>query len=95
MFALDLAILIPAMTVAAAQIWRRRPAGILLGGVLLVKAAISGILLTAGSVRQLMLGFAVGPDFGMYIFLMVAGVAGLVLYLHNLSEYGDTQQIEE
>jgi hypothetical protein len=85
-FVLDLAILIPAMTLAAVQIWRRRPAGYLLGGVLLVKAAISGLLLTAGSVRQLLLGFAVGPDFGMYIFLMVAGVAGLVLYLRNIDD---------
>lgn len=85
-FVLDLALLIPAMTLAAVQLWRRRPVGFLLGGVLLVKAALSGLLLTAGSLRQVALGYAVGPDFGMYIFLLVAGLAGLVLYLRNLEE---------
>ncbi len=85
-FALDLALLIPAMTFAAVQVWQRRPLGYLLGGVLLVKAAISGILLTGGSIRQLLLGYAVGPDFGMYIFLSVAGVAALALYMHHLQD---------
>ncbi|MFN8496670.1 MAG: hypothetical protein U0641_02355 [Anaerolineae bacterium] len=85
-FALDLAILIPAMTFAAVQIWRRRPLGYLLGGVLLVKGTISGILLTGGSIRQLLLGYPVGPDFGMYIFLAVAGLAALALYMRHLRD---------
>lgn len=83
-FVLDLAFLIPAMTFAAVQMWRRRPAGYLLGGVLLVKAAISGILLTGGSLRQYLLGFEIGPDVGMYVFLLVAGVIGLILYMKHI-----------
>jgi hypothetical protein len=83
-FVLDLTILIPAMTIAAVQIWRRRPLGYLLGGVLLIKAAVSGILLTGGSLLQIALGFSVGPDFAMYIFLLIAGVAGVVSYMRNL-----------
>lgn len=83
-YALDLAFLIPAMLLGAVQIWRRRPVGYLLGGVLLVKAAFSGILLTAGSLLQIALGFSVGPDFAMYVFLLVAGLAGLLLYLRHV-----------
>ncbi|MFN8473360.1 MAG: hypothetical protein U0822_14315 [Anaerolineae bacterium] len=85
-FALDLAFLIPAMAFAAVQIWQRRPLGYMLGGVLLVKATISGILLTGGSIRQFVLGFAVGPDFAMYVFLAVAGLAALALYLWHLHD---------
>jgi hypothetical protein len=85
-FVLDLCFMIPAMTFAAVQIWRRRPVGYLLGGVLLVKAALSGILLTGGSLRQVLLGYTVGPDVGMYIFLLVAGIAGFVLFMRNLQE---------
>lgn len=83
-YALDLTILIPAMVLAAVQIWRRRPLGYLLGGVLLIKAAFSGLLLTAGSLLQIALGFSVGPDFAMYIFLLVAGLAGVVLYTKHV-----------
>lgn len=85
-FVLDLAFLIPLMTYAAVQIWRRQPVGYLLGGTGLVKAALSGILLTGGSVRQILSGYAVGPDFGMYIFLMVAGAAGFILYMRHLHD---------
>ena len=85
-FVLDLSFMIPAMTFAAVQIWRRRPVGYLLGGVLMVKAALSGVLLTGGSLRQVMMGFVVGPDVGMYIFLLVAGIAGLVLFMRNLQD---------
>ncbi len=83
-YALDLAFLIPVMLFGAVQIWRRRPLGYLLGGVMLIKAAFSGILLTAGSLLQIALGFSVGPDFAMYIFLLVAGLGGVMLYLRHV-----------
>ena len=83
-FVLDLSILIPAALYAAVQIWRRRPQGYLVGGVMIFKAAASGILLTGGSLRQLALGYTVGPDFGMYIFLAVVGSLALVLYMRHL-----------
>lgn len=84
-FVLDLTLLIPALALTAVQLWRRRPLGYLLSGVLLVKAFVSGLLLTLGSLRQMHLGFAVAPEeMVMYTFLAVAGLAGLLLYLRHL-----------
>lgn len=87
-FVLDLAFLLPLLAYSGVQIWRRTGWGFLLAGVLLVKAAGSGLLLTGGSLRQLALGYSVGPDFGMYIFLALAGLTALVLYLRNLADPG-------
>lgn len=84
-YIMDLAFMIPAMTFAAVQVWRRRPIGYLLSGVLLVKAAISGILLTGGSLRQMAMGGAVPwEELGMYVFLAAAGLGGLWLHLRHL-----------
>lgn len=83
-FTLDLAFLIPLSVIGAIQIWRRTAFGYLIGGILIFKLAISGILLTGGSLVQITNGFAVGPDFGMYIFLIVAGSAGLIVYFRGL-----------
>ncbi|MBK8050392.1 MAG: hypothetical protein IPK16_26790, partial [Anaerolineales bacterium] len=85
-FVLDLTILLPAMTIAAVQIWKRSALGYQISGPLLVKAAISGLLLTAGSLMQIVKGFSVGPDVAMYLFLLVAGAAGLLFYLKHLHE---------
>jgi zinc transporter ZupT len=54
--------------------------------VLLIKSAISGILLTAGSLWALYLGFPAGPDIAMYLFLAVAGSWALALYMRNLQD---------
>jgi hypothetical protein len=84
-FVLDLAFLIPAMVIAAVQLWRRRPVGYLLAGVLLVKSAISGLLLTVGSLWQIRLGFPVAvEELGMYLFLLTAGGSALVVFLGHL-----------
>ncbi|HEX8682133.1 MAG TPA: hypothetical protein VF707_07465 [Ardenticatenaceae bacterium] len=85
-FVLDLGFLIPAVLFTGVQIWRRRAVGYLLGGVLLVKSAISGVLLTAGSLWGLYLGFPAGADIVMYLFLAVAGSWALVLYMRNLQD---------
>ena len=86
-FVLDLTILIPALVYTAVQLWRQRPNGYLLSGVLLVKAFVTGLLLTLGSLRQLSLGFIVAPEeMGMYVFLAVAGCAGTVIYLRHLQD---------
>lgn len=86
-YTLDLALMIPAMAFTAVQVWRRQPVGYLFSGVLLVKAALSGILLTAGSLRQMALGVAVpGAELGMYLFLAVPGLLGLASYLRHLHE---------
>jgi hypothetical protein len=84
-FVLDLCFLLPAIAFAAVQLWQRRPFGYLVSGILLIKAAVSGILLTVGTLwgAQLGLSFAV-EELGMYLFLAVAGSAGVVLYLRHL-----------
>lgn len=84
-FVLDLAFLIPALVIAAIHLWRRRPLGYLLSGMLLAKAFITGVLLTSGSILQMNAGFTVAPEeMGLYIFLAVAGGAGLGLFLRNV-----------
>lgn len=86
-YVLDLAFLVPAILFAAVQVWLRRAVGYLLSGVLLVKSAISGILLTGGSLRQMALGIPVAlPELAMYVFLAVAGLGGLLLYMRHLHE---------
>jgi hypothetical protein len=86
-FVLDLCFLIPAMVFAAAQIWRRRPLGYLLGGALLVKATISGLLLTGGELLSMQRGRPPALDqLAMYVFLGAAGMAGLFFYLRNLRD---------
>lgn len=84
-FVLDLTILIPALVLTAVQLWRRRPLGYLLSGVLLVKAFVTGLLLTLGSLVQLRQGYPVAPEeMGMYLFLVVAGFSGALIYLRHL-----------
>jgi hypothetical protein len=85
-FVLDLCFLLPAITIAAVQLWRRRPLGYLLSGVLLIKAAVSGILLAVSTLWAVQLGFMALPveELGMYLFLTIAGSAGIVLYMRHL-----------
>jgi hypothetical protein len=82
---LDLCFLIPACAYAAVQVWRHRPIGYLLSGVLLVKATISGILLGMGELQKFVLGQGMAVEqFAMWLFLSVAGLIALVLYLRHL-----------
>jgi hypothetical protein len=84
-FVLDLCFLIPACLVAAVQVWRRRPAGYLLSGPLLVKAAVSGILLSAGEVQKMLRGQPpTVEELGIYLLLAVVGSVSVVLYLRSL-----------
>jgi hypothetical protein len=85
-FVLDLCFLLPAITIAAVQLWRRRPLGYLLSGVLMIKAAVSGILLAVSTLWAVQLGYMPLPveEMGMYTFLTVAGSAGVYLYMRHL-----------
>jgi hypothetical protein len=86
-FVFDLAFLLPACAYTAAQTWRRRPVGFLLAGMLLVKAALSGILLLGGELLKIQLGLAPSPEqMAMYLFLAVAGTTGLGFYLRRLED---------
>ena len=91
-FVLDLAFLIPVCTYAAIQIWRRRPLGYLLGGILLIKATASGLLLSLTTLRVWQLGHRLAvEELGMYLFLAVAGLVALVLYMRNVDGPKGTQ----
>jgi hypothetical protein len=84
-FVLDLCFLLPAIAIAAVQLWRRRPLGYLLSGILLIKAAVSGILLAVSTLWGVQLGLPLPvEELSMYLFLTVAGSAGVVLYMRHL-----------
>lgn len=86
-FVLDLCFLLPAITIAAVQLWQRRPFGYLLSGILLIKAAVSGILLAVSTIWGTELGLAFAmEELGMYLFLTVAGSAGVFFYFRHLHD---------
>ncbi|MBI1298981.1 hypothetical protein GC175_28965 [bacterium] len=86
-FVLDLAFLIPVCVYTAIQVWRRRPIGFVFAGPLLLKAALSGVLLTGGTLLlSLQFGQPIPWDqMSLYIFLAVVGGVALAAYLHNLT----------
>jgi hypothetical protein len=86
-FVLDLCFLLPAIAIASVQLWQRRPLGYLLAGILLVKAAVSGILLAVSTLWGAQLGhvFAM-EELGMYFFLSIAGSAGVFFYFRHLHD---------
>lgn len=89
-FVLDLPFLIPACVYAAVQVWRQRPIGYLLSGPLLFKSGVSGILLTGGEVLKMQRGLPPALDqLAMYLFLAVAGLAALTVYLRHLDSVRD------
>jgi hypothetical protein len=84
-FVLDLCFLLPAITIAAVQLWQRRPFGYLLSGILLIKAAVSGILLAVSTIWAAQLGMPLAvEELGMYLFLSIAGSAGVFFYMRHL-----------
>jgi hypothetical protein len=84
-FVLDLCFLLPAIAIAAVQVWQGRPFGYLLSGILLIKAAVSGILLAASTLYGLGLGLPlIVEELAMYFVLTFAGLAGVYLYMRHL-----------
>ena len=84
-FPLDLCFLIPAAAWAAAALWRRKPIGYLAGGILLVKAVISGVVLAGGTLYQLLAGERANPgELALYLVLALPGAAALGLFLKRL-----------
>jgi hypothetical protein len=84
-FVLDLCFLLPAIAIAAVQLWQRRAFGYLLSGILLIKAAVSGILLVVSTIWATQLGMPLPvEELGMYLFLTIAGSAGVLFYMRHL-----------
>ena len=93
-FVLDLCFLLPAIAIAAVQLWQRRPLGYLLSGILLVKAAVSGILLAVSTVWAAQLGMPLAlEELGMYLFLTIAGSAGVFFYMRHLHDTPATAKV--
>jgi hypothetical protein len=90
-FVLDLCFLLPAIAIAAVQLWQRRPLGYLLSGILLIKAAVSGILLAVSTIWAAQLGMPLAvEELGMYLFLTIAGSAGVFFYMRHLHDSAAT-----
>ena len=61
-----------------------------MSAVLLIKATVSGVLLTGGEFMKMQRGLPPAMDqLAMYVFLAVAGLAGLVLYMRNLGNVAE------
>jgi hypothetical protein len=59
--------------------------GYLLSGILLIKAAVSGILLAVSTLWAAQLGMPLAvEELGMYLFLTIAGAAGVFFYMRHL-----------
>ena len=90
---LDLGLLIPACIYSAVQLWQRKPWGLILGGVLLVKAASLGWSLTLGMLYYHFL-IAPHPDLvqlPFYAFLALFGAYAVARYLQHLA--GDSGRV--
>lgn len=84
-FLLDLSFLIPASLWTAVQLWKMKPAGLLAGGILLFKAAVSGLVLTAGSLAMTASGSALNiGELCLYLLLAIPGGCVLALFLARL-----------
>lgn len=84
-FLLDLCFLIPASLWTAVQLWKRKPTGLLAGGILLFKATVSGLLLTAGSIVMALSGSALNlGELCLYLLLALPGGCVLAVFLARL-----------
>ena len=84
-FVFDLCFLIPACIYTAVKTWQRQAVGYLLAGPLLLKAALSGVLLFGGEILKTQLGLPLAPEqLVMYTFLAVCGSFGLGTHLRHI-----------
>jgi hypothetical protein len=81
-YAIDLTVMLPALAIGGVLAWRHRPWGYVLAGLLLVKAASTGIMLLAGTAMQARLGVAVDPaPVAGYALVAAGGLALTALFL--------------
>jgi hypothetical protein len=86
-YVLDLALLLPAFFLSALQLWRRKPIGYLLSGILLVKAVTLGLSIVLGKIATLMqFGELSIGLLGLFGILTLFGLFMLVVYLKNIEE---------
>lgn len=82
---LDMAVGLPAFGLTAWRLWRRRPSGYLLAGVLLTFVSAMGMALVAIKISQGLGGFSVSTGrFIIYILIALFSLGTLVWYLRNL-----------
>lgn len=84
-FALDLSLLTPFLALGAIWLWRRRPWGFALAAILLVKAVVYTLVLTAGSLFAANAGVpGASAETPLWIVLTIAGLIASWLLLGNL-----------
>lgn len=79
----DLTVMLPATALAGAWLWRARPWGYVLAGLLLVKMTALGMTLLAGAALQAYWGARVDPLVPFYGVLAGGGLAGTLLHFRG------------
>jgi hypothetical protein len=86
-YVLDLALLLPAFFLSASWLWRRKPLGYLLSGILLVKAVTLGLSIVLGKiVAYAQLGELSIGRLGLFGMLTISGIVLLAVYMKNIRE---------
>lgn len=89
-FALDLALLVPAMVLGAVWLWQRRDWGFILAGILLSKGAVYPLALAMGSYLASDAGVpGVSSQIGFWIALSVSAIIVCLYLLGNMSAEPD------
>lgn len=88
-YALDLTMVVPTCIVAGYWLWTKKPWGVVLSAIMLVKAAAYGLVLCSGTILLMMRQVESDPLLPFYVFIMVGGIVGLFVLL------GGVQQTDE
>jgi hypothetical protein len=83
-YALDLTMVVPTLLVAGYWLWKRKGWGIVLSGIMLVKAAAYGLVLCSGSILLLLGKIDHDPLLPFYFFLAAGGITGLAVLLKKI-----------
>lgn len=80
-YALDLTLVVPTAIVAGFWLWNKKPWGLVLASIMLVKAAAYGLVLCSGTMLLLLNGIDHDPLLPFYLFIALGGITGLTVLL--------------
>lgn len=84
-YALDLTLIVPTSIVAGYWLWKRKPWGIILSAIMLVKATFYGLVLCAGTILLMINKIDNDPLLPVYIFIAIGGFLGLVALIRSIN----------
>jgi hypothetical protein len=84
-YALDLTLVFPACIIAGYWLWNKKPWGIVLSAILLVKATAYGLVLSSGTILLMINKTNADPLLPFYIFISLGGITGLILLLKSVN----------